>query len=215
MRNNVITQPPDCSICFHLFLAMERSVKREALTPQQVARRARDVQSQGRGQSAMGSVPQRDNLGSSQSVNVPRKRSGASPTPSSVSLSPSILRVQNWRKGGWGARDMGTTLWERRRQCTQSTRRRIHLSFSVTAARTFCLLPSARCFLSPRLCSFPILLLAYPRPCWWMIGGQCTTITCTAPLDTNSAHTLERKKIEARGSTAHWVKDRKGGRQSH
>jgi hypothetical protein len=68
-----------------------------------------------------------------------------------------------------------------------------HLSFSVTAARPSCLLPSARCFLSPRFSFFPILLLAYPRPCWWMIGGQCTTITCTAPLDTNSAHTLGRK----------------------
>jgi hypothetical protein len=41
-----------------------------------------------------------------------------------------------------------------------------HPSFSVIATHTFHLLPSARCFLSPRLLYFPILLSAYPRPCW-------------------------------------------------
>ncbi len=64
-------------------LVMDRSTKKEILTPQQVAKRAREVQSQGQ------SVHGRRNPPARQSASVSRVSS--SPALSSSSLSPSIL----------------------------------------------------------------------------------------------------------------------------
>jgi hypothetical protein len=64
---------------------MDRSTKKETLTPQQVAQRAREVQSQGRVAREMRNAPSR------QSASVSRVSSRGSPALSSSSLSPSVL----------------------------------------------------------------------------------------------------------------------------
>jgi hypothetical protein len=70
---------------------MDRSSKKEALTPQQVAQKAREVQSQGRVASGGRNAPPRSGLHSNQSASVPHERQRSSPAMSSSSLSPSVL----------------------------------------------------------------------------------------------------------------------------
>ncbi len=84
MRNNVFTRTLFPYLPDHL-LEMDRSTKRETLTPQQVARRAREGQLQGHAAQEGRNGPER------QSSSVPRVSSRGSPALSSSSLSPSIL----------------------------------------------------------------------------------------------------------------------------
>ena len=66
-------------------LVMDRSIKKETLTPQQVAQRAREVQTLGRVALGGRNAPAR------QLASGPRVSSRSSPALSSSSLSPSIL----------------------------------------------------------------------------------------------------------------------------
>ncbi len=90
-EETTLTLPPLCPCVHSHLLAMDRPGKKESLTPQQVAQKAREAQTQERVDQEGRNVPSRHSLSASQSASVPRMMQQGSPALSSSSLSPSIL----------------------------------------------------------------------------------------------------------------------------